>query len=142
MDRFDDVNTPAIAVVGLISAILVVVLVVGVEAVYWSYERSYVSNQPEQSRDLRAKNLIVEQDARLQRQGWLDRDVGRIAIPIDRSMELVVRELRKQEYRKRVLVSVRPVGSRPAGLFCFLRDAPRISGVERRCRSNCWWSTR
>ena len=40
-----------------------------------------------------AKNLLAEQEAKLNRAGWLDREKGIVAIPIERAMELVVDEL-------------------------------------------------
>jgi hypothetical protein len=44
-----------------------------------------------------ANNLIAEQEARINRYGWIDRDKGQVAIPINRAMELVTNEYRRQQ---------------------------------------------
>ncbi len=100
MARHDDINTPSIAVIGFISAIVVFAIIVGVQALFFNYERAVIEEQETRLPSLEAANLIAEQEARLQRQGWINRDEGRVAISIDRAMKVVVEELRREQQGK------------------------------------------
>ncbi len=89
----DDVNTPVIALVGFISALLFFMIIVLLEVVfYWTearerYEKDF--SQPPQ--ELAA--LVQNQQARLAEYRWIDEKKGLVAIPIDRAMEMVVADL-------------------------------------------------
>ncbi len=89
----DDVNTPVIALVGFISALLFFAIIVLLEVVfYWAearqrYERD-VSQPPQE-----LATLMHNQQARLAEYRWVDEKKGVVAIPIDRAMELVVADL-------------------------------------------------
>ncbi len=100
MARYDDINTPLVAVIGFISAIVVFAIIVGVQALYFGYERSVIEQQETRSPSVGAANLIAEQETRLQRQGWINREEGRIAISIDRAMQVVVDDLRQEQKGK------------------------------------------
>ena len=69
-------------------------------------ERSEVERKVITVESGQAKNLLAEQEARLNRSGWIDREQGVVAIPIDRAMQLVVDELGKSSF----LASPRPRG--------------------------------
>jgi len=89
----DDVNTPVIALVGFISALLFFAIIILLEvAFYWAeaqqrYEKD-VSQPP-----LELTTLTHNQQARLAEYRWVDEKKGVVAIPIDRAMELVVADL-------------------------------------------------
>ena len=100
MARYDDINTPSIVVIGFISAIVVFAIIVGVQALYFSYEQTVIDRRETSSPSVEAANLIAEQETRLQRRGWINREEGRIAISIDRAMQVVVDELRQEQRGK------------------------------------------
>ena len=77
------------ATVGIAGTILVIVVVFFVQGLYESMQRSefdrkVVAQAPEELRNLRAAQL-----ASLQRMGWVDKQNGYVAIPIDKAMQLL-----------------------------------------------------
>ncbi len=87
-----DTDAPLIAVVGMVGSLLVVILIVALQALYYRTEqaefvRKVVSEQPLELRDLQAKQLDLLNHPR-----WVDRNAGVVAVPIDRAMELVLRD--------------------------------------------------
>jgi nitrogen fixation protein FixH len=89
----DDVNTPVIALVGFISALMFFAIIILLEVIfYWTDSQQryeLVVSQPPQ--ELAA--LTHNQQARLAEYRWVDEKKGVVAIPIDRAMELVVADL-------------------------------------------------
>ena len=77
------------ATIGLVGTIVVIVVVLFVQGLYERVNRSELTRKvvavaPEELRNLRAAQL-----ARLQRTGWVDRQNGYVAIPIDKAMALL-----------------------------------------------------
>ena len=93
MANYDDINTKLVAVVGLISVLAVIGSIVGIQTLYYNFEQSENDRKVIAVEAIDAKNLLAEQEAKLNRAGWLDRENGIVAIPIERAMELVVDEL-------------------------------------------------
>ncbi len=87
----DDVNTPVIALVGFISAILFFAIVVLLEVVFYWAEAQQRENDVGPPQEL--ATLTHNQQARLAEYRWVDQKKGVVAIPIDRAMELVVADL-------------------------------------------------
>jgi hypothetical protein len=89
----DDVNTPVIALVGFISALLFFAIIILLEVMFYRiesqqhYEKDI--NQPPQ--ELTA--LVQREQARLAEYRWVDEKKGVVAVPIDRAMELVLADL-------------------------------------------------
>jgi hypothetical protein len=84
-----DPDALATATVGIVGAILLAIVVVFIQGLYERVNRSefqtkVVDSAPEEIRNLRAAQL-----ARLHAQGWVDRRNGLVAIPIEKSMELL-----------------------------------------------------
>lgn len=86
-----DLNVPLVGFVILVGAVLTFVLILGLEALYFSKER----------RELRIKaggipaelvEVRREQEHKLEGYRWVNRENGIVAIPIERAMELVVKE--------------------------------------------------
>ncbi len=90
--RYDDPNVAASAVVGIISAILLFVIIVGLQAVFFSAQQAElekkVYSQPYQA----LQQLDANQFERLNSYGWVSEAEGTAYIPIERAMELVVAE--------------------------------------------------
>ena len=100
MERYDDINTPMVAVIGLVSVILTFALIVGIQVLYHNFEQAEVQRKVVDAPSLEADNLMAEQEAQLNRYGWIDREKGKVAIPIDRAMEFVVNELKTGRTKK------------------------------------------
>ena len=84
-----DPDALATATVGIVGTILVIVVVVFVQGLYESvnrseFQRKVVDEVPAELRALRAAQLT-----RLHARGWVDRRNGLVAIPIERAMELL-----------------------------------------------------
>jgi hypothetical protein len=94
MTTRNDVNTPVIAMVGFLSAILFFAIVVFLEVLFYRTEaqqRTVDNAVPAQE----LTTLVQNQQARMAEYRWVDQKKGQVAIPIHRAMELVVAELSK-----------------------------------------------
>ena len=91
--RYDDPDVPASAVVGVIGAILLVVIIVALQALYYSMENEELAKkvygQPYQAlQQLDSNQLEV-----LNSYGWVSEPEGIAHIPVERAMELVTVEM-------------------------------------------------
>ncbi len=90
--RYDDPNVAASAVVGIISAILLFVIIVLLQAWFYSAEEAEqfrkVYSQPYQE----LQNVDNDQLERLGSYGWVSEPDAIAHIPIEQAMELVVAE--------------------------------------------------
>jgi hypothetical protein len=93
----DGLNTPAIAAVGFVSAVLTFALIVAVQVLYYHVSAAETDRKVIAVRAEEADDMQAQQDAKLARYGWVDRAQGRVAVPVERAMELVVRELQEQQ---------------------------------------------
>ena len=87
-----DPRSSTTLIVGAVGIVLLVVVVILLEVLFYDtaeteYQRKVVAEPPQQLRLLQA-----EQRERLNSYHWVDRENGVVAIPIERAMELVVRE--------------------------------------------------
>lgn len=89
----DDLNTPVIAVVGFVSAILTFAIVVGLQAGYHQYA-NYLHNESKVAKpgSDASTAIIASQKATMNDYGWVNKQEGKVALPIDRAMQLVVNE--------------------------------------------------
>jgi hypothetical protein len=88
----EGLNVPAIATVGAVSVALTTAVVIGVQALYYRYAGAEVERKVIEAPTATADSRIAEQEARLARYSWLQRSDGRTTIPIERAMQLIVRE--------------------------------------------------
>ena len=90
--RYDDPNVAASAVVGVISAILLFVIIVMLQALFFRAERGElekkVYSQPYQA----LQQLDANQIGLLNSYGWVSEAEGVVHVPIDRAMELIAAE--------------------------------------------------
>jgi hypothetical protein len=89
----NDINTPAIALVGFLSAILFFAIVILLQAIFYQYQAQQRLESGASQSPLELTNLVQNQQARLAEYRWVDQKKGVVAIPIDRAMELVVADL-------------------------------------------------
>lgn len=88
MRRNDDPDASATVAFGIVGAILVFVMIVGLQALFYrtqneELKRKVVAQAPEE-----LSRLVAEQRERLGGYRWVDEKAGVAAIPIDRAMEL------------------------------------------------------
>jgi hypothetical protein len=90
VDNRNDINIGALVVIGVVSSLLILEIVVGLQAYFYKIEQQeYVEktvNQP----FWKLSDLTSRQQAELLGYRWVDREKGIVSIPIDRAMELVV----------------------------------------------------
>jgi len=89
----EDIDLPRVVAVAVILVVIIYLSVAGLEA--WFYraqegelQRKVYSQTPETLAKLKA-----QQEALLHSYRWIDQNKGTVAIPIERAMELVVKEL-------------------------------------------------
>jgi len=97
MARYNDTNTPMLALVGFVGAILIFALIVGLQVLYYSTAEKETEQKVIAAPTAESDSIITEQEIKLTQYGWLDRKANKVAIPIDRAMELVVAELADKE---------------------------------------------
>jgi hypothetical protein len=90
--RYDDPNVAASAVVGIISAILLFVIIVVLQAYFYGAEQSELErkvwSQPYQA----LQQLDANQLELLNSYGWVSEGEGTVHIPIQRAMDLIAAE--------------------------------------------------
>ncbi len=89
----EELNTPVIVTIGIVAAVLIFVAIVLLQAGFAKlqrdeWQRKVVAPKPEELAAARA-----DQEQQLSGYRWVDRERGVVAIPIERAMELVAREL-------------------------------------------------
>ncbi|MBX9653832.1 hypothetical protein K2Y11_09475 [bacterium] len=91
---YDDVDTKMVFWTGFFTLLIVIVLVLGVQAAYFSYNKAEA--QKKEREPVVSNEILAKQAADLD--GYKKYKVGdstRIAIPINRAMELVAEETAK-----------------------------------------------
>jgi hypothetical protein len=90
--RYDDPNVAASAVVGIISAILLFVVIVALQAYFYGAERSELEKKVYSQPNQALQQLDAGQLEQLNSYGWVSEADGIVRIPIQRAMELVAAE--------------------------------------------------
>jgi len=90
--RYDDPNVAASAVVGIISAILLFVIIVMLQAYFYNAEQDELARKV-YSRPYEAlQHLDANQLELLNSYGWVSQPDGVVHVPIERAMKLVADE--------------------------------------------------
>ena len=90
--RYDDPDVPASAVVGILGAILLFVIIVGLQALFYRMEEGELARKVYDQPYQELQQLDADQLETLNSYGWMDRQRNVAHIPIGRAMELVVEE--------------------------------------------------
>lgn len=93
----DDVDSQSLAIVGLFGAIAVFVLIVGVQVLFYRFEKSDMIKKVEAVGYADLQTMQNEHRTALSGYKWVDRQKETVAIPIERAMDLVVRDLQTQK---------------------------------------------
>jgi hypothetical protein len=93
----DNPNLAPTAIVAFTFVLIVVVTVLGLQAYFFraqtqEFDTKVVQRIPE-DREL----VRTEQRAQISNYRWIDRDSGKVAIPIERAMDLVAAELAREQ---------------------------------------------
>ncbi|MGE5612450.1 MAG: hypothetical protein ACM359_24595 [Bacillota bacterium] len=83
-----DINFPAIVTIGAVSVCLLLVIILGVQALFMSQEQAEM-DQYNNNPVLSLENLKLEQQVRLNSYRWIDREKQTVAIPIDQAMRIM-----------------------------------------------------
>jgi len=90
--RYDDPNVAASAIVGIISAILLFVIIVVLQAYFYGAEQSELErkiwSQPYQA----LQQLDANQLELLNSYGWVSEAEGTVHVPIERAIDLIAAE--------------------------------------------------
>ena len=90
--RYDDPNGAASAVVGFVSAILLFVIIVVLQAYFYSAEQRELERKVYTQPYEALQQLDATQLEQINSYGWVSETDGVARIPIDRAMELVASE--------------------------------------------------
>ncbi len=89
---YDDLNTPMIALVGFLSAIVTFICIIGLQAAYLQY----ATNHEAEKRDVRleaVESILSAQKAKLNSgYGWVNKETKTISMPIDQAMKVVAEQ--------------------------------------------------
>lgn len=91
-----DRHEPRSGLIALISAATILVLIGMIVGVYWFYVVTYERVEYEVHTGVASKELLAlreREDEQLYRYSYIDKDRGIVRIPIDRAMELLVKEI-------------------------------------------------
>ena len=92
MAEKENLDIPMVLTVGIVSVVLTVASVIGVQALYYSYQNQEVDRKVTSLPTSSANSKLAEQDAKLARYAWADREKGKVVIPIERAMTLTAKE--------------------------------------------------
>jgi len=90
----EDLNTPLIALVGFIGAVIVFVIVLLLAAIYRGFETRLHFERDTLEPYTEVTDLTSRQRGDLASYGWVDEEKGLVSIPIGRAIELAVHEIR------------------------------------------------
>jgi len=88
----DELNTSLIALIGFLSAILLFGLIVGLQVWYYTFKEQEFSRKVVSQRPAELTQVTAKQQEQLHAYRWVNEASHVVAIPIDRAMELVVKE--------------------------------------------------
>ena len=93
----ENIDTQQIATVGLFGIIVTFVLICGAQVLYYRIEKSDEYSKFVAPGYAALKTLQTEQRQALADYKWVDRQKETVTIPIERAMDLVVRDLQAQK---------------------------------------------
>lgn len=88
----DDFSTPKLVLIAIVSTVLLLVTVLVLQVLYYGYQSDLDQTKVIDVRNAEADSALAQQRARLTRYAWTDQPGGLVTIPIERAMQLVVRD--------------------------------------------------
>lgn len=95
--RGDEVNAGLVAIVGLFAAVVLLLIVVLVQAWYFTWKGEVTAEQATlaDAPGTPLRTMLDEQETQLNTYRWVDREKQVRGIPIERAMEIVAQELKQ-----------------------------------------------
>ncbi len=90
---YDDPNAKAVAFIGAIGTVLLIMVVVLLQAFFYHAQRAEDERKAAVTSPAELRALQAEQRAQLAGYRWLDREKGVVAIPIEDAMRLEAERL-------------------------------------------------
>lgn len=97
--RYDDPNVPRSAVAGLIGAVLLFVIIVFLQALFFRMDRAEVVRKVDSQQNDALARLRADQQELLNSYHMVDPKAGVVQIPIERAMEIEVTESQSAQSR-------------------------------------------
>lgn len=88
----DRIDTPLIVTLAVMASLLLFTLVVLLGALHDQSQSTLQRDRSERALPSELDVAAAEQRQRLERYAWIDREAGAVAVPIDRAVELVLRD--------------------------------------------------
>lgn len=89
----DTLDTPSIVLVGIFSALICFILILGVQVLYFRMERTDAFKKDVAPGSVALKEMVAEQQGSLNAYRWVDRSTNTVAIPLEQAMQLTVRDM-------------------------------------------------
>ena len=96
MAKYDDLDVKRIFNVGIISVVVTAVTALAVQVVYYYMLDATMQQKTAQSNYRRQNAVLTDQTDSISNYG-VDADTGNITIPIDKAMDLIVKENTKED---------------------------------------------
>jgi hypothetical protein len=93
MATYDDIDTSTLGLVAVWSALITFLMVVGAQVLYFNFDKSIQAERVIAQPEIKSDDVLNQQRGKLQSYAWVDRNKNQVAIPIDKAMEMVVRDL-------------------------------------------------
>jgi nitroreductase len=93
----DAPDVAKIAIIGIVGALILFVIIVGLQALFYGMEREEVTRKQVASPPMTVTQLRAQHEEQLTTYRWIDQKAGIVAIPVDRAMKLVVAESSKSD---------------------------------------------
>ena len=91
-----DVDASKLAVIGIMAALAFFLLIIGAQALYYRLERAEMELKLGTEAPPQLRQLEAEQYGQLHSYRWIDAPKKMAAIPIERAIELLAEESRKE----------------------------------------------
>ncbi len=89
----DEIDTPKLAVIGVVGTMIVVLVIFAVQVLFYTVTAEVRDERNVEHVDQALARYKAEQDEKLHRTALLDPATHKVAIPIERAMELTLRDL-------------------------------------------------
>jgi len=93
----EDPNAAMTILVGIVSSILLFAIIVALQALFYEVQDSEVERKMLRQGPAELRILRSDQLEQINTYRWVDQANGVVAIPVDRAMDLMVREAREGE---------------------------------------------
>jgi hypothetical protein len=101
MERYNDLNLWNIGMIGFLGVVITSALVLALQVLYYTVADRLTEERVIQSSMTHSDTQLAEQSVQLTRYDWIDREKKQVMIPVDRAMDLVVKELSAAQSEER-----------------------------------------